>query len=112
MDETKPSNSKAMNMPIDDNGMRLPFKTPDNLLVKKYANEAKYPWKSIRKGESFAILHSEMKKSSVAPFVSRMGKRHKKKFRITDMPEHGSYVISCIEAVPQNVIEALEQERK
>lgn len=124
-EQDKKLNSSGYVPEEDDKGIRKTFTTPEFVEAKDNTRNAKYPWATIGVGESFPILHNEMKRSSVDPFVSRMSKKHNKRFQVTDCPDYGCYLISCIEAIqtssnvvealhklpPQNIIEALKQEK-
>lgn len=103
----------------DNNGIRKTFTTPELPEIIETRGGAKYPWKIIKVGESFEILHSEMKKTSVAPFVSKMGKKHGKKFKVTNHEAYGCYLVSCLPmeekeaiATSSNLIEALDKMKK
>ncbi len=114
MDDNK--SQAATRVPeTDDAGRRKVFATPD-IVLSKQGTKAKYPWDTLKIGQSFEILYSDMKKSSVAPFVSRMAKKHKKKFKVTDMPDYSCYLVSCIPmtteqaiATSGNIVEALNK---
>ncbi len=104
MTEDKTSSDMERIPATDEAGIRKTFTTPDINLSNSTQGKTKYPWRSINVGESFEILHSEMGKKTVAPYVSKMSKKYGKKFKLTDCPQYNCYLISCL---PQTTEEAV-----
>lgn len=104
----------------DEQGIRKTFTTPETIDTRpRSIIKTKYPFETIRIGESFPILYSEMKEKSVNPYVSKMGRKYGKKFKVTKFDNYQSYLISCIPmteteavATSSNVVEALGKLRE
>lgn len=94
--------------PNDDNGVRQTFTTPE--LPETRGNSSigkvKYPFATIRAGESFPIMFSEMNEKSVHPYVSRMRKKYQKNFKVTKFVEHNCYLISCMSMSQEQAIQS------
>lgn len=113
MSNSQKDNNSGYVPASDDKGLRKTFRTPEFVNAKEPSIKTKYPFATTPIGESFPVLYTEMGKKSLLPYVSRMGKKHNKKFVVTDCPEYQCHLISCIpmtetEAVQSssNVVEA------
>lgn len=96
----------------DDKGIRKTFPTPE--FKETRGTQAKYPWHTIPVGECFEVLYSDMSKKSIHPYVSKMGKKLGKKFKVIDKPEFNLWLVAHLPmdeassiATSSNVVEAM-----
>lgn len=74
----------------------------------------KYPWETIKVGESFPVYYNEMKLTSLRPYANRMAKKFGKRFQVINHGPEIGYEVACLlmeekQAIEtsSNVVEAL-----
>lgn len=64
---------------------------------KKHSFVAKYPWRTMPIGHSFAVSYSETGRASLQTLAYKSGKRMGRKFRVVDHGPEQGYEVKCVE---------------
>jgi hypothetical protein len=62
----------------------------------KSDSRKKYPWDTLTIGESFGVLHSEMKLKTLTNYANRVGIKLGRRFHIIDHGEANGYEVGYI----------------
>lgn len=70
------------------------FTTPAEMLAVK--STGKYPWRTVKVGESFKVPYTNMSHTNVLNYSYRMGKKLGKSFKVKDYPEYQCSLVALV----------------
>lgn len=74
--------------------MRETFPTSDDMLTSD--GRSKYPWRTVKVGESFAVYANEMTHKTLLNYARRVGKRLNRVFKVKEYPENKCSQVALI----------------